>query len=53
MLQVNYIRQNVQLVKEKLAKKNFADLLLVDKILEKDEQLRKLKTETENLQALQ
>ncbi|MEP7254707.1 MAG: serine--tRNA ligase [Ferruginibacter sp.] len=51
MLQINYIRQNIALVKEKLAVKNFSDLTIVDKILETDEQVRKLKTETESLQA--
>jgi seryl-tRNA synthetase len=51
MLQINYIRQNAAQVKERLAVKNFADLSLVDKLLEADEQLRKLKTETEALQA--
>ncbi|HMK03525.1 MAG TPA: serine--tRNA ligase [Ferruginibacter sp.] len=51
MLQISYIRQNTALVKEKLAIKNFTDLSLVDKLLEADEQLRKLKTETETLQS--
>jgi seryl-tRNA synthetase len=51
MLQIGYIRQNTALVKEKLAVKNFSDLSIIDKILEIDEQLRKLKTETETLQA--
>ena len=51
MLQINYIRQNTALVKEKLAIKNFADLSVIDKLLETDEQVRKLKTETEALQA--
>ncbi|MBC7875038.1 MAG: serine--tRNA ligase, partial [Ferruginibacter sp.] len=51
MLQISYIRQNTGLVKEKLAIKNFTDLSLVDNILEADEQLRKLKTETEALQS--
>ncbi len=51
MLQINYIRQNPELVKERLAVKNFADTLAVDRILEKDEQVRKLKSETESLQA--
>ncbi|HMI77872.1 MAG TPA: serine--tRNA ligase [Ferruginibacter sp.] len=51
MLQISYIRQNTALVKEKLAIKNFTDLALVDKLLEADEQLRKLKTETETLQS--
>ncbi len=51
MLQLNYIRQNVGLVKEGLSKKNFTDLSLVDKIIISDELVRKLKTATENLQA--
>ena len=52
MLQINLIRQNPDLVKEKLSVKNFEDVELVDKILQSDEQLRKLKTETEALQAV-
>ena len=51
MLQISYIRQNTALVKEKLAVKHFGDPFIVDKILETDEQVRKLKTETEALQA--
>ena len=51
MLQISYIRQNTDLVKEKLAVKNITDLSVVDKLLETDEQVRKLKTETEALQA--
>jgi seryl-tRNA synthetase len=51
MLQINYIRQNIVLVKEKLAVKHFGDLSIVDKLLEMDEQVRKLKAETESLQA--
>ena len=51
MLQINYIRQNTTLVKEKLAVKNIGDLSIVDKLLDTDEQVRKLKTETETLQA--
>ncbi len=51
MLQISYIRQNTALVKEKLAVKHFGDLSLVDAILELDEQVRKLKTESEALQA--
>ena len=51
MLQIGYIRQNTELVKEKLGIKNFPDLSIIDKLLETDEQVRKLKTETENLQA--
>ena len=51
MLQINLIRQNPDLIKERLSVKNFKDIDLVDKILQADEQLRKLKTETETLQA--
>lgn len=51
MLQIGYIRQNTALVKEKLAIKHFADLSVVDKLVELDEQVRKLKTETENIQS--
>lgn len=52
MLQIGYIRQNIKLVKEKLAIKNFSDLSVIDKLLQTDEKVRKLKTETENLQSL-
>jgi seryl-tRNA synthetase len=51
MLQISYIRQNTALVKEKLAVKYFKDSSLVDRLLETDEQVRTLKTETETLQA--
>jgi seryl-tRNA synthetase len=51
MLQISYIRQHTALVKEKLAVKNFGDISVVDDILQTDEQVRKLKTESEALQA--
>jgi seryl-tRNA synthetase len=51
MLQISYIRQNTALVKEKLGVKHFGDLSIVDSILETDEQVRKLKTESEAMQA--
>lgn len=51
MLQINYIRQYTALVKEKLTVKNISDLSVIDKLLETDEQVRKLKSETETLQA--
>jgi seryl-tRNA synthetase len=44
MLQVNFIRQNVELVKERLAVKNFKQIQLVDEILSLDENRKKLKT---------
>lgn len=51
MLQVNYIRQNVELVKERLGVRNIADLSVVDKVVALDEQVRKLKASSETLQA--
>ncbi len=51
MLQVNFIRQNTVLTKERLAVRNFANIGLVDTILEIDDELRKVKGITENLQA--
>ena len=51
MLQINYIRQNTAEVKERLAKKNFGNIDLVDEILQVDDELRKQKAATENLQA--
>ena len=51
MLQINFIRQNIDLVKERLSVKNFGDISIVDRIIELDEQVRKLKVETETLQA--
>lgn len=51
MLQINYIRQETALVKEKLAVKNFSNSTLVDELLQLDEELRKQKTATESLQA--
>ena len=51
MLQINYIRQNVELVKQKLAVKHFANPGLVDELVQLDEELRKQKTATETLQA--
>ena len=52
MLQINYIRQHIEWVKERLAVKHFTDPDLVDKIVAADEQVRKLKTQTESLQAM-
>ncbi len=51
MLQVNFIRQNTTLVKERLGVKNFSDLTAVDKVVELDEKVRRLKVESESLQA--
>ena len=51
MLQVNYIRQYTDVVKERLAVKHFGDVSVVDTIIALDEQVRKLKVESETLQA--
>jgi seryl-tRNA synthetase len=51
MLQVSFIRQNIEAVKERLQHKNFADSSIVDKIVALDEEVRKLKVESETLQA--
>jgi seryl-tRNA synthetase len=44
MLQINYIKQNVDLVKERLNVKNFGNIDLVDELVKLDEELRKQKT---------
>lgn len=51
MLQISFIRQNAALVKERLGVKHFGDLSLVDKVVELDELVRRLKVESETLQA--
>ncbi len=51
MLQINYIKQYTDIVKEKLAVKNYANINLVDELVAIDEEIRKQKAITENLQA--
>ncbi len=51
MLQIGLIRQNPEWIKERLKVRNVADLSLVDRIVATDEELRKVKTETEQLQS--
>ncbi len=51
MLQLSVIRQNPELVKERLALKNFNDLSIVDQLLNIDDEKRKLQTESENIQS--
>jgi len=50
MLDINFIRENVELVKKGVADKQF-DPGLVDKVMELDEKRRKLILEVENLRA--
>ncbi len=51
MLQIQYLRNNTQEVKEKLAKKYFKNIELVDAILEIDTQRRTLQKENDDLAA--
>jgi seryl-tRNA synthetase len=51
MLQLAFIRQNRELVKERLTVKNFANLELVDEIIAVDEQRRKKQLENDDLAA--
>ena len=51
MLQISFIRQNIDFVKERIQHKNFKDVSIVDNIVALDEQVRKLKVESETLQA--
>ena len=51
MLQVAFIRQNVDFVKERLAVRNFTELSLVDEIVHLDDQRRKLQLQTDTIQA--
>lgn len=51
MLQVAFIKQQPELVKQRLALKNFGDLQLVDAILALDDQRKKLQFEFDTLQS--
>ena len=51
MLQVAYIRNNKEEIKQRLAVKNFAELNLVDEILSLDEERKKLQLECDSTQA--
>jgi seryl-tRNA synthetase len=51
MLQIGFIRQHIELVKERLSVKNYSDTAAVDRIVSLDEQVRKLKVDSESLQA--
>lgn len=48
MLQVNFIRQHTDLVKERLVLKNFGAIHLVDEVLELDAQRKKAQAESDN-----
>lgn len=51
MLEINLIRQNPNLIKERLQWRNFSNAEVVDNIVQLDEEIRKAKAETERLQA--
>ena len=51
MLQVAFIRQNVDFVKERLAVRNFRETSLVDEIVRLDDQRRKLQLESDTAQS--
>ncbi|HEU5168773.1 MAG TPA: serine--tRNA ligase [Chitinophagaceae bacterium] len=51
MLQVAFIRNNKEEVKQRLAVKNFAEVDLVDEILSRDEERKKLQLEFDSTQA--
>lgn len=51
MLQIQVLRQNPQMVKDRLAVKHFSSPGLVDEILALDEERKKLQLESDNIQA--
>jgi len=51
MLSISFIRQQPELVKERLTVRNFSNPGLVDELLSLDDKLRKIKFTTENIQA--
>lgn len=51
MLQLSVIRQQTEMVKERLAVKNFTDTSIVDAIIKADDEKRKLQLESENIQS--
>jgi seryl-tRNA synthetase len=51
MLQLSYIRQNVELVKERLAMKNFKNVTLVDEIIVLDSKRKALQQQSESVQS--
>lgn len=51
MLQVGYIRQNTDIVKQRLSLKNFTDVALIDEIILLDDDKRKIQIESESIQS--
>ncbi len=52
MVEINYLKQHTTQAKERLAKKRFEKIELVDELIEEDENLRKLRNSIEGLQNL-
>src|SRR5450432_3433801 len=50
MLQLQLLRQNPDLIKGRLKRKNFREINLVDEIISLDEEIRQLKTKVEDAQ---
>lgn len=48
MLQVAFLRQQTELVKERLAVRNFGEIHLIDEIIDLDDQRKKLQSDTDN-----
>jgi seryl-tRNA synthetase len=48
MLQINFIRENAEIVKAGLAKKHFKNIIAVDELLQLDEEKRKAQVATES-----
>jgi seryl-tRNA synthetase len=51
MLDIKFVRENVDLVKENMRRKNREDLGIVDEVIEKDSEWRKLKYDEDALRA--
>ena len=51
MLQISFIRQHTELVKERLSVRHYSGIAIVDRVVELDEQVRNLKVAAETLQA--
>ena len=51
MLQIAFIRENPDIVKERLAVKNFNSIEIVDEILSLDEKRKQLQTRFEEIQS--
>ena len=51
MLDIRFIRDNKELVKERLAIKNFKELNIVDEVIFLDDSRKKLQTESDTIQS--